>query len=279
MWGKPLKWQMAKVGTALTVSSAKALESPEETVKRYWRRAAEQPEAKQFAKGEIKGMDEAMSKLRDNVRFRAQRQPETIERSWQELRTVLQDRIQALTMEIEAGNAWRVCEALGDVMYTMCTARDEKEEGSEGVLALSMWDEIMFHAVKVGVRFEGMQEEEEVVADTGAAPSLVTESRLSVEVLMQSLVPGRAQVMHSVSAHRMKETGGARLVFRLSGCEITFNHEWQIIEGSATPTILGVSFWAKHKAQFDFKDRVIRMTEQIVVRGGPMTWDPPPQSL
>ena len=59
------------------MSSAKALESPEETVKRYWRRAAEQPEAKQFAKGEIKGMDEAMSKLRDNVRFRAQRQPET----------------------------------------------------------------------------------------------------------------------------------------------------------------------------------------------------------
>ena len=39
-----------------------------------------------------------------------------------------------------------------------------------------------------------------------------------------------------------------------------FNHEWQVTEGATTPTIMGVSFWAKYKAQFDFKDRVIRMT-------------------
>ena len=30
--------------------------------------------------------------------------------------------------------------------------------------------------------------------------------------------------------------------------------------GATTPTILGVSFWAKYEAQFDFKDIVIRMT-------------------
>ena len=47
--------------------------------------------------------------------------------------------------------------------------------------------------------------------------------------------------------------------FRLSGCRQMFTHEWQITEGATTPTILGVSFWAKYKAQFDFKDRVIRM--------------------
>ena len=49
----------------------------------------------------------------------------------------------------------------------MCAARDDEEDVSEGVSALSMWDEIMFHAVNVGVPFEGMQEEEEALADTG----------------------------------------------------------------------------------------------------------------
>ena len=102
-------------------------------------------------------------------------------------------------------------------------------------------------------------EEEETVADTGAAPLLVSEKRLSVEVLKRSLVPGRARVMHSASSHRLKARGGARLDFKLSGCDLTFNHEWQVTEGATTPTILGVSFWAKHKAQFDFRDRVIRM--------------------
>ena len=91
---------------------------------------------------------------------------------------------------------------------------------------------------------------------------IVTGPRLSVEVLRQSLVPGRARVMHSActSMHRIKAKGGARLDFRLAGCDITSNHEWQVIEGSAMPTILGVRFWAKHKGQLDFKDRVIRMT-------------------
>jgi len=241
------------------VFSTKQLESPEETVKRYWRRAAEQPQACEFIKDETKGIDRALERLRANVRYRIERQPGTIETSWQELRAVLQDRIQSLVSAMETGDAGAVKEMLGDVMYTMCAARDDDGDGSEGVAALSMWDEIMFHAVKVGVTFEGMQKEEEVVADTGAAPLLVSETRLSVEVMKRSLVPGRARVMHSASAHRVKTRGGALLNFRLSGCRQTFSHEWQVTEGATTPTILGVSFWAKYKAQFDFKDRVIRM--------------------
>ena len=39
------------------VFSTKQPESPEETVKRYWRRAAEQPQACEFIKGETKGID------------------------------------------------------------------------------------------------------------------------------------------------------------------------------------------------------------------------------
>ena len=241
------------------VFSTGELESPEETVKRYWRRAAEQPHVEGFIVGKTKGIEEAFSRLRTNVRYRMERQPETIETSWQELRAVVQDQIQSLVARVEADDKMGVKEALGDVMYTMCAARDEEEGASEGVSALSMWDEIMFHAVKVGVTFDGMQKEEETVADTGAAPLLVSENRLSVEVLQRSLVPGRARVMHSASSHRLKARGGARLDFKLSGCDLTFNHEWQVTEGATTPTILGVSFWAKYKAQFDFRDRVIRM--------------------
>ena len=241
------------------VFSTGKLESPEETVKRYWRRAAEQPHVEGFIANKTKGIEEAVSRLRTNVRYRMERQPETIETSWQELRAVVQDQIQSLVAIIEADDKMGVKEALCDVMYTMCAARDEEEGASEGVSALSMRDEIMFHAVKVGVTFDGMQKEEETVADTGAAPLLVSENRLSVEVLQRSLVPGRARVMHSASSHRLKARGGARLDFKLSGCDLTFNHEWQVTEGATTPTLLGVSFWAKYKAQFDFRDRVIRM--------------------
>ena len=46
----------------------------------------------------------------------------------------------------------------------MCAARETEEQDSEEVAVLSMWDEIMFHAVKVGVTFDGMQKEEETVA-------------------------------------------------------------------------------------------------------------------
>ena len=65
--------------------------------------------------------------------------------------------------------------------------------------------------------------------------------------------------MHSASAHRMNAMGGAKLDFKLTGCAKNFNHEWQLIEGATSPTILRVSFWAKYASQFDFKDRVIKM--------------------
>ena len=109
---------------------------------------------------------------------------------------MLQGRVQSLVSAMGTGDVEAVEEALGDIMYTMCAARDDEEDSSEEVEALSMRDEIRFHAVKVGVTFEGVQKEEEVVADTGAAPLLVAETRLSVEVIKQSLVLGRARVMH-----------------------------------------------------------------------------------
>ena len=139
------------------VFSTKQLESPEETVRRYSRRAAEQPQAREFIKGETEGIDKALERLRANISYRIERQPETIETSWQELRAVLQDRIQSLVSAMEIGNVEAVNKMLGDVMYTMCAARDNGGDRSEGVTALSMWDEIMFHAVKVRVTFEGMQ--------------------------------------------------------------------------------------------------------------------------
>jgi hypothetical protein len=122
-----------------------------------------------------------------------------------------------------------------------------------------MWDEIKFHAVKVMVQFdEG--EEEEAVADTGAAPNIVSEHRLSVEVRQNSVVPGRARLMHSASSHRIKSRGGASLNFKLKGCDRRFKHEWQVIAGEEAPTIIGTSFWARHKAKFDFEKRCIEMT-------------------
>ena len=59
--------------------------------------------------------------------------------------------------------------------------------------------------------------------------------------------------------------------FKLAGCALTFNHEWQVTEGSSRSTILGVSFWAKCKAQFDFRDRVIRMVVNGVQMSVPFT--------
>ena len=247
------------------------MDSPEETIKRYGRRAAEQPQACEFVKGETKGIDRALEKLRANIRYRIERHPGTIETSWQELRAVLQDRIKSLVSAMETGDVGTVKETLGDVMYTMCAARDDDSNRGEGVAALSIWDKIRFHAVKVGVTFEGMQKEEEVVADTGAAPLLVSQTRLSVEVMKQSLAPRRARVMHPASAHRVTTRGGALLNFKLAGCGQMFSHEWQVTEGSTKPTILGVSFWAKYKSQFDFKVKAIRMTVDGVEVAVPFT--------
>ena len=98
----------------------------------------------------------ALEKLRSNIRYRIERQPETIETSCQELQAVLQDRIQSLVSAMETGNAEAIKEMLGDVMYPMCVARDDDDNRSEGVAALNMWDKIMFYAVKVGVTFEGI---------------------------------------------------------------------------------------------------------------------------
>ena len=39
-----------------------------------------------------------------------------------------------------------------------------------------------------------------------------------------------------------------------------FNHEFQATEGSGTPGILGVDFWQKLKAVFDFGSRLITLT-------------------
>ena len=81
---------------------------------------------------------------------------------------------------------------------------------------------------------------------------------LSVEVLRDSLRPGRAKLMHSASTHQTTSKGGAALQFTLGDDnETEFRHELQVTEGGATPAILGVDFWAAHAAKFDFVKRVI----------------------
>ena len=92
---------------------------------------------------------------------------------------------------------------------------------------------------------------------SGAAPNIVAEHKLSVEVRQNSVVPGRARLMHSASSHRIKSRGGASLNFKLKGCDKRFKHEWQVIAGEETPTIIGTRFWARHKAKFDFEKRHI----------------------
>ena len=67
-----------------------------------------------------------------------ERQPETIETTWQELRAVLQDQIQSPVTVIGAADGETVKEVLGDVIYTVCAARDDDEGKSDEIAALSM---------------------------------------------------------------------------------------------------------------------------------------------
>ena len=99
----------------------------------------------------------------------------------------------------------------------------------------------------------------EAIGDTGAGPSLISEVELSVEVLKSKLRPGKARALQSASTHRIHSKGGAPLEFRLGNASKVFRHEFQVIEGNSTPTILGVDFWAQYDAQFDFKSRQIVM--------------------
>ena len=102
------------------------------------------------------------------------RQPETIETSWQELSAVLQDQIQSLVHGSDWGRRRGVSQgSLRDVMHTMCAARDADEGESNEITALRMWEKIRFHAVKVGLTFEGMRNEEEVVADTARSSTTI----------------------------------------------------------------------------------------------------------
>ena len=48
--------------------------------------------------------------------------------------------------------------------------------------------------------------------------------------------------------------------FQLGGADHEFVHEWQAIDSTAVPKILGNDFWTMYKAKFDFGARVIEMT-------------------
>ena len=97
----------------------------------------------------------------------------------------------------------------------------------------------------------------EAIADTGAGLELAPEDRLSVEILKDTLQPGRARLMNSASANQIRSKGGAALQFRLGTLDHVFKQEFQVTAGDATPTILGNKFWALHKAKFDFEAPVI----------------------
>ena len=125
---------------------------------------------------------------------------------------------------------------------------------------VDVWDEQRFHAVKIPMRIVGAakgHETIEAIADTGAGLELAPEDRLSVEILKDTLQPGRARLMHSASANQIRSKGGAALQFKLGTLDHVFKQEFQVTAGDATPTILGNKFWALHKAKFDFEAPVI----------------------
>ena len=71
---------------------------------------------------------------------------------------------------------------------------------------VDVWDEQRFHAVKIPMRIVGAAKGHktiEAIADTGAGLELAPEDRLSVEILKDTLQPGRARLMHSASANRL----------------------------------------------------------------------------
>ena len=83
---------------------------------------------------------------------------------------------------------------------------------------VAVWDEQRCHAVKIPMRIVGAakgHETIEAIADTGAGLELAPEDRLSVEILRDTLQPGRARLMHSASANQIRSKGGAVLQFRL----------------------------------------------------------------
>ena len=126
-----------------------------------------------------------------------------------------------------------------------------------------VWDRQLFHAVRVAIKVKGCSENapEYVAGDTDAAPSLFPASGLTVEVQRNSIQPGRARLMHSASTHDIASRGGGMLQFTLGGqCAKEFSHECQTTEGSGTPAILGVDFWQKLNAVFDFGSRLITLT-------------------
>ena len=70
------RWRLPRVfGTGV-------LETAEETVARYWQRAATQPGVKSFVKGDAKGIAAATEMLKNNIRFRVERHAATIETEW-----------------------------------------------------------------------------------------------------------------------------------------------------------------------------------------------------
>ena len=140
---------------------------------------------------------------------------------------------------------------LEDVESQVCEVRRQ--------LPQHAWAKFDFSSVKVDIKLgkdSGGERTLSCIADTGAGPSLLQDAVLSVAV-MQSLDPGRARLLSSASDHPIFSKGAAMVQFEMGG--MPFSHECQVVKGAATPNIIGVDFWVKHRARIDFDKRVIAM--------------------
>ena len=77
----------------------------------------------------------------------------------------------------------------------------------------AMFDQFKYHSVRIRVQMRHAKREVEVIADTGAGPSLYQDVELGVAVLAQNN-PGRARLLSSASDHAIRSKGEAPVEFR-----------------------------------------------------------------
>ena len=110
------------------------------------------------------------------------------------------------------GNTKEAVQAMGTALYAAVRT------GVNLTSATEVWDQRQFHAVRIKMSVQsvnGLQQQVEVIGDTGAGVSLFPLSDLPVEIQTNGLKPGRAKLLHSASAHAIKSAGGATMQFRL----------------------------------------------------------------
>lgn len=134
-----------------------------------------------------------------------------------------------------------------------------RDDIMDNTAAATLWDQRRFHAVHIQIKFAGDDKVHNAIGDTGAATGLISESVLSVEIINNTLRPGEARLLYGASAERIMTKGTVRASFQLGDVPDTFEQRLQLTPGADTPIILGVDFWVKHKAKFDFVSRCVDM--------------------